>query len=136
MRLRFMSGLPTHLVKELNADTVARLPFTRVTVFLEYWLAQWCAKGVGTSMGNPELVWHHARLIKEGESGDLSMDTMHLKDPLVLFGSKASALTLPLFLLSPRIIMVCHCSSTMAKDNDKRPFHCMALSGLCVPMCL
>ena len=30
---------------------------------------------------------------------DLSMDTLHLKYPLVLFGSKGSALTLPLFLL-------------------------------------
>ena len=47
---------------------------------------------------------------------DLSMDTLHLKDPLVLFGYEGSALTLPLFLLSPRIIMLCHCSSTMTKD--------------------
>ena len=29
---------------------------------------------------------------------DLSMDTLHLKDPLVLFGYEGSALTLPLFL--------------------------------------
>ena len=28
------------------------------------------------------------------------MDTMHLKDPLVLFGFEGSALSLPLFLLS------------------------------------
>ena len=60
--------------------------------------------------GNPKLVWHPARLIKEGGCVDLSMDTMHLKDPLVLFGSEDSAFTLPLFLLSLRIIMLCHSS--------------------------
>ena len=48
---------------------------------------------------------------------DLSMDTLHLKDPLVLFGSEGSALTLPLFLLSPRIIILSHFSSTMTKDH-------------------
>ena len=57
-----------------------------------------------------------SRLIKEGGCVDLSMDTMHVKDPLVLFGSEGFPLTLPLFLLSPRIIMLCHCSST-----DKGP---------------
>ena len=49
-----------------------------------------------------------ARLIKEGGCVVLSMDTLHLKYPLVLFGSGGSALTLPLFLLSPRILMLCH----------------------------
>ena len=48
---------------------------------------------------------------------DLSMDTMHLKDPLVLFGSEGSVLTLPLFFLSLRIIMLWHCSSTKTKDH-------------------
>ena len=48
--------------------------------------------------GNP------VRLIKEGGCVDLSMETLHLKYSLVLFGSEGSALTLPLFLLSPRII--------------------------------
>ena len=67
--------------------------------------------------GNPKLVWHPARLIKEWVCVDLSMETLHLKDPLVLFGYEGSALTLPLFLLSPRIIMLCHCSSTMTKDH-------------------
>ena len=61
--------------------------------------------------GNP------ACLIKEGGCVDLSMDTMHLKYPLVLLGYVGSALTLPLFLLSPRIIMLCHCSSTVTKDH-------------------
>ena len=37
--------------------------------------------------GNPKLVWHPAYLIKEGGCVDLSMDTLHLKYPLVLFGS-------------------------------------------------
>ena len=48
---------------------------------------------------------------------DLSMDSLHLKYPLVLFGSEGSALTLPPFLLSPRIFMLCHCSSKMTKDQ-------------------
>ena len=37
--------------------------------------------------GNPKLVWHPACIIKEGECMNLSMDDMHLKDPLVLFGA-------------------------------------------------
>ena len=60
--------------------------------------------------GNPKLMWHPARLIKEGGCVDLSMDTLHLKDPLVFFVSEGSALTLPHFLLSPRIIMPRRCS--------------------------
>ena len=47
----------------------------------------------------------------------LSIDTLPLKYPLVLFVSEGSAPTLPLFLLSLRIIMRCHCSSTMTKDH-------------------
>ena len=47
----------------------------------------------------------------------MSKDTMHLKYPLVVFGSEGSALNLPPFLLSPRIIMLCHYSSTMTKDH-------------------
>ena len=39
---------------------------------------------------------------------DLSVDTMHLKDSLVLFGFESSTLSLPLFLHSTRINMVCH----------------------------
>ena len=49
--------------------------------------------------GIPKLVWHPARLINEGGCVDLSMDTLHLKYPLVLFGSEGSALTLPLIFL-------------------------------------
>ena len=41
------------------------------------------------------------------------MDTMHLKDHLVLIGSGGA--TLPLFLLS--LFMLCHCSSKMTKDH-------------------
>ena len=66
---------------------------------------------------NPKLVWHPACLIKEWVCVDLSMDTLHLKHPLVLFGSEGSALTLPLFLLSPRIITLYHCSPTITKDH-------------------
>ena len=65
-------------------------------------------------LGNPKLVCHPARLIKDGRYVDLSMDIMHLKDLLVLFGSEGSVLTL--FLLSPKIIMLCHCSSTVTKN--------------------
>ena len=43
------------------------------------------------------------------------MDTMHLKDSLVLFPSEGSALTPPPFLLSLRIIILRHCPSTMTK---------------------
>ena len=57
-------------------------------------------------LGNPKPKWHPARPIKERECVDLSMDTLHLKGLLVLFGSEGSALALPLFLLSPRIIIV------------------------------
>ena len=67
--------------------------------------------------GNPTLVWHAARLIKERGYLDLSMYTMHLKDPLVLIGSEGSALTLHFSRLSPRIIRTCHCFSTMTMDH-------------------
>ena len=49
---------------------------------------------------NFQLVWHPGRLIKEGGCVDLSLNNMHLNDPLVLFRSKGSALTLPLSLLN------------------------------------
>ena len=49
----------------------------------------------------------------EGEY--VSTDTMHLKDHLVLFGTIGSALT-HIFLLSSRIMMLSHCSST-TKEN-------------------
>ena len=45
------------------------------------------------------------------------MDIRYLRDPLVFFGSEGSAPALPLFLLSPRMIMLCHCSSAMTKDH-------------------
>ena len=50
--------------------------------------------------GNPTLAWPPARLIKEWGCVDLCMDTMHLKDPFVIFGFEGSALSLPPFLLS------------------------------------
>ena len=68
-------------------------------------------------LGNPKLAWHPARFIKEWGCVDLSMDILHLTYPLVLFGSEGSALFLPLFRLSPRIIILCLCSSTMIKDH-------------------
>ena len=67
--------------------------------------------------GNHELMWHPARLIKEGACVDLSMYTLHLKNPLVLFVSEDSTLNLPLFPLSPRMIMLRHCSSIMTKNH-------------------
>ena len=51
------------------------------------------------------------------------MYTLHLKYPLVVFGYEGSALTLPPFLLSPRIIMLCHCSSLMTKDYILLIYH-------------
>ena len=81
-------------------------------------------------------MWHPAGLIKEGGHVDLSVDTMHLKDPLVIFGFEGSDLSLTLSLLSPRIDMLCHCSSTMTEDHFLEKRNVMALSGLCVPMCL
>ena len=82
----------------------------------------WCAIGVGTSRGSLSWCWcgtssSYKSLIKEKWCVDLTMDTLHLKYPLVLLGSEGSALTLPLFLRSPRIKTLCHCSSTMTKDH-------------------
>ena len=62
-------------------------------------------------------MWHPDGLIKEGGCVDLSVGNLHLKYTLVLFGSEGSALTLPPFLLSSRILMLSHCSSTMKKDH-------------------
>ena len=47
--------------------------------------------------GNPNLVWNPARLMKEGGCVDLSVDTMHIKDPMVLFGFEGFSLSLFLF---------------------------------------
>ena len=81
--------------------------------------------------GNPKLVWHPACILKEWGCMDLSKDTLHLKYPLVLFGYEGSALTLPLFLLSPRIIMLCHWSSTMTEDYSLIVSH-----GTKWPLCI
>ena len=83
--------------------------------------------------GNPELLWHPARLIKEGGCVDLSMGTMNLKDSLVLFGS---ALTRYLFLLSLRIIMLCHCSSTITKEKPLVRYHGTIKLPLCADVSL
>ena len=48
---------------------------------------------------------------------DLSMDTLHLKYPLLLFGFEGSALTLPLFLISLRILN----ALSLFFNNDKGP---------------
>ena len=47
---------------------------------------------------------------------NLSVDSMHLKDPLFLFGIQGSTLSLPLSLLCPGVDMLSHCPSTMTKD--------------------
>ena len=65
---------------------------------------------------------------------DLSLDNIHLQDPLVLLGSEGSALTISIFLLSSGISMVCHCYSTVRKDHFL--VLSMSLNGLCVPLCL
>ena len=51
---------------------------------------------------------------------DLSVDTVHSKDPLVLFGFEGFALSL--FLLLPRVIMLFH-SSKMTKDHIFEHFY-------------
>ena len=63
------------------------------------------------------MVWHSAHLLIEGGCLDLSMDTMQLKDPLVHFVSEGSALTVPLFIPSPRISMLCRCSSAVTMEH-------------------
>ena len=87
-------------------------------------------------LGNPKLVWHPARLIKEWGCVDLSVDTMHLKDPLILFRFEGSALSLslflPLFRFSHRINILGH-YPTMTKDHFSEK-SLMALNSLCVPM--
>ena len=51
------------------------------------------------------------------------MDTLHLKYPLVLFGSEGSALTLPLFLLSLKNQSITKNNSawSLFVNNDKGP---------------
>ena len=71
-------------------------------------------------MANPKLVWHPARLVKEGGFLDLSMGTIHLRYSLVPFGSEGSALSL---LFPPRSIMQGHCPSKMTKDHFLVIFH-------------
>ena len=44
-------------------------------------------------------------------------------DNLFLYESEGYSLLFPLFLLSPRIIMPCRCSSTMTKDHVLVIFH-------------
>ena len=62
-------------------------------------------------------MWFPARLIKEWGCVDLSVDTMHLTDPLDPFGFEGSALSLSLFPISPRNTMRCHSFSAMTKDH-------------------
>ena len=79
--------------------------------------------------GNPRLVMHPARLIEEWGCVDLSMVTLHLKYPLVLFGYEGSALSLPL-LLSPRRIMLCQFF-----NYDKGPLFA-SICGAGWPLCV
>ena len=64
--------------------------------------------------GNPKLVWHPACHINEWRFVDLSMDTLHLNNPLVLFGSEGPALSLPLFLSH---------ALSLFFNNDKGPLN-------------
>ena len=64
------------------------------------------------------------------------VDTMHLEDPLILFGYEASAITFPLFPLSAKSNQ---CSVNVFFNNDKGPFlgsNVIVLNGLWLPMCL
>ena len=68
-------------------------------------------------LGNPQLVRHSACLTQEWGCAELSVDTMHLNDLLVLFEFECSALYLPLLLFSPRISILCHYTSAMTTDH-------------------
>ena len=73
---------------------------------------------------------HPACLIKEWGCVDLSMDTMHLKNPLVFFGFEGSALSLQLFLLSHAL--------PLFLNHGKGPLYKKKLVGTewpNVPMC-
>ena len=76
----------------------------------------WCNKSWHLP-GNPKLVLHPTCLINKGGFVDLLIDTMHLKDPLIIVGSDGPALPTPLFHLSSKINMLCHCSFTMVKHH-------------------
>ena len=52
---------------------------------------------------------------------DVSMDTMHLQDPLALFGFEGSALSLPRFLLSHAL--------SLFFNNGKGPLYEKSLNG-------
>ena len=91
------------------------------------WLDQWCAIGAGTSRGI--LCWRCTYLPykRMGMCESIYIDTMHLKDPLVLFGVEGPALSLFRYFF---FHMLCHCSSTMAKDHFTKKKHFMALNSL------
>ena len=63
--------------------------------------------------GNTKLVWQPAPMCGSVYGYHLSQGS----DALVLFWSVGSALTLPLFLLSRRMVMLCQCSLTITTDN-------------------
>ena len=67
--------------------------------------------------GSPKLVWHPARLIKEGGCVDLSVDTMHLKDPLILFLDLKALLFLFVFFFFHILNNLCHCFSPITTDH-------------------
>ena len=77
-----------------------------------------------------KLVWHPARLIKEGGCVQLSMDTMHLKDPLVLFRSEGSALSFSLSSFTYK-----NYALSLLKKNDKGPLTGIISYGTKLPLC-
>ena len=72
-----------------------------------------------TSWHVPGCIWCISllALYKKGDV-DLSMDTLHLKYPFVLFGFEGSAFTLPLFLYSLRIV----CSVIVLQHQQRTTF--------------
>ena len=81
----------------------------------------------------PQMAWHPARLIKRG-CVDMSMDTMHLKDPWYSLDLKA----LLLLLLFSFFHLEWLCFVIVLQQWQRTTFgwYCMTLNGLCVPMWL
>ena len=137
-----MPGVPTRLVHELKPGTlhvhsqvnfISHLkPFLISKLWLKVsWIQTTLSRGTLNGLMHlwvniqcqhliPALyvrLWAPCSHNQRSKCVDLSMGTLHLKSLLVLIGSEGSTLILPLFLLSPSIIMFCYCSITITEDH-------------------
>ena len=106
-----------------------RQPDTLLAKTLRKGRTLWRVVGVGTSQGT--LNWCGTLPALE-KNGDVSRDTHNI--PWSSLDLKALLLVPLFFILSPRITIFCHCSSTMTKDH--LCLYLMALNNICVSMCL